>query len=54
MLDPEITLCFSSVWQENPSLLNPYDFISDIINDITTTPKSYINWSIWFHDTQHG
>ena len=54
MLGPEITLNFSSVWQENPSLLNPYDIISDVINDITTTPKIYISWGILFHDIQHG
>ena len=46
MLGPEITLSFSSVCWENPSLLHPYDIISDVINDITTTPRIYISWSI--------
>ena len=28
--------------RKNPSLLDPYDIISDVINEITSTPKIYI------------
>ena len=48
------TSSFGYVQWENPSLLNPYDIISDIIDDVTSTPKSYISRSIEFYDIQHG
>ena len=45
---------FSYVQWENPSLLNPYDIISDVIDDITSTPNSYLSRSTEFYNIQHG
>ena len=39
---------------KNPSLLNPYDVMHDVVNDIMTSPKTYKRQSIWFHDIQHS
>ena len=46
MLDIEAILSlFGTLW-ENPSLLNPYNVMCDIINDIMTSPKIYTRQSI--------
>ena len=54
MVNSGIILSFSYFYKENPLVFNPYDVISDIINDITTPLKSYISWSIRFYGIQHG
>ena len=46
--------CLIIIWWESPSLLNPYDFMCDIIVDITTNPKTYKRWSSLLVDIQNG
>ena len=42
------------IWQENPSLSDPYDIIHDIIYDSTSHPKTYKRQHTLFFGTQHG
>ena len=42
-----------TLW-ENSSLLNPYDVMCDIINDVMTSPKTYKRQSTLFPDIQHS
>ena len=50
LVDLQDISSFSYILWENPSLLNPYDIIGDIIS----THKCYISRSIEFYDIQHG
>ena len=39
---------------KNPLLLDPYDIIGNIIDDVISTLKSYISGSTEFFDIQHS